>query len=733
VLGLSEADASLAVRRDLVGSVAGEIEAVTGGRQMEGLRRRVREELQTYLTPTGRLARGGPLQIAEDEVTELSARADELEAQAAALRTKLADRRALRRERDEIGAPEAVAERRARLERARQAAEDAERHRDRIGTAQARCDAAEAKLFQARQALEKLGEQIGARDTAERDLKTAEEAHKTEAAALHEAEEALRTARALQAEAEARLREALRVQRAVSEAETARMAATRRAELQARLERARALRDRIEQLSAEAAKGPDARAMRAIEAAETALAMARHARTARGVAVTLHYAPGAPVATLDGTPLENGARTPLPEGGSIDLPGLGRLDVHPGTESGKDGVREAMAGLERALQASGAPDTTAARNAHAARQEAVGALQGVKGEFAATAPEGIEALQAAIASLPPESEGPAPELPNRDTAESAVSRAQSELAEVSARVAAALETDRFIRERATRAAAVCDHARNQFDRASAALPDPAEADARRLALAEGLKPLESAARSATDDLAALTSNAPDVEAASAAFSRARAVVKSADERLQEIGRQLAGLDAQVSLLGSHAVEEVLAETRGRLQTAERQRDALRFEVAVLQRLDTALSEARQSAQDHYIRPVMQELLPLIRMIWPDAEPRIDADTLLPVGLDRTGVADSFDQLSGGAQEQIALLVRLAFARLLARSGRPAPVILDDAIIYTDDARIELMFDALTRQAADLQIVVFSCRQRAFRDLGGTMLTIRPAAPQNSDS
>ena len=44
-------------------------------------------------------------------------------------------------------------------------------------------------------------------------------------------------------------------------------------------------------------------------------------------------------------------------------------------------------------------------------------------------------------------------------------------------------------------------------------------------------------------------------------------------------------------------------------------------------------------------------------------------------------------------------------------------------MYTDDNRIERMFDALTRQAQDIQIVVFSCRQKAFRDLGGRGLDI----------
>ena len=67
-----------------------------------------------------------------------------------------------------------------------------------------------------------------------------------------------------------------------------------------------------------------------------------------------------------------------------------------------------------------------------------------------------------------------------------------------------------------------------------------------------------------------------------------------------------------------------------------------------------------------------------------------------------------------------------------RAGTAAPVILDDAIVYTDDDRIERMFHALTRQAHDLQIIVFSCRQKAFRDLGGHGLDIVPAMREHGN-
>jgi hypothetical protein len=79
----------------------------------------------------------------------------------------------------------------------------------------------------------------------------------------------------------------------------------------------------------------------------------------------------------------------------------------------------------------------------------------------------------------------------------------------------------------------------------------------------------------------------------------------------------------------------------------------------------------------------------------------------------------------------AVLTRLAFARLLARDGRPTPVILDDALVYSDDDRIERMFDALHRQSHDQQILVFSCRQRAFAKLGGNILQMSDWQPSRS--
>ena len=96
-------------------------------------------------------------------------------------------------------------------------------------------------------------------------------------------------------------------------------------------------------------------------------------------------------------------------------------------------------------------------------------------------------------------------------------------------------------------------------------------------------------------------------------------------------------------------------------------------------------------------------------------------------LTRNGQQEALDILSGGTREQVAILTRLAFARLFAAAGRPVPVILDDALVHSDDDRIEAMFDALHRTARDQQILVLTCRQRAFAALGGERAAVRVEA------
>ena len=69
-------------------------------------------------------------------------------------------------------------------------------------------------------------------------------------------------------------------------------------------------------------------------------------------------------------------------------------------------------------------------------------------------------------------------------------------------------------------------------------------------------------------------------------------------------------------------------------------------------------------------------------------------------------------------------MRLAFARLLADTGAPAPLILDDAVTHTDDDRLQRLFATLQHAAQSHQVLVLTCRKSAFEELGGHRIAVR---------
>jgi uncharacterized protein YhaN len=88
------------------------------------------------------------------------------------------------------------------------------------------------------------------------------------------------------------------------------------------------------------------------------------------------------------------------------------------------------------------------------------------------------------------------------------------------------------------------------------------------------------------------------------------------------------------------------------------------------------------------------------------------------------------QLSAGTREQLGILSRLAFAKLMASRGEPVPVILDDALTYSDDHRAAVFFDILHEVAQTTQVIILSCRERLFRDFAGHRIEPRPFTDLN---
>ncbi|WP_371039022.1 AAA family ATPase, partial [Rhodosalinus sp. FB01] len=209
-------DAALAARRDLLSSVAGEVDAMTGGRRMDAALARCREELTELATP-GRAQPRGAYKAALDEAAALADRAQGLAETARALSEALKDRRRCREELAALDDPEAMEERRARLAVAEAAYEAAEKHAEHLDAARRSRDLARLEARQAAERLFALREARATRETANRACQEAdvalEDARQRETQAAEAAAEAERTraeAAAAKAGADAARREAER-------------------------------------------------------------------------------------------------------------------------------------------------------------------------------------------------------------------------------------------------------------------------------------------------------------------------------------------------------------------------------------------------------------------------------------------------------------------------------------------------------------------------------------------
>ena len=723
--GLREGVNTQRARRDLMTSVAGEVEAMTGGRRMDMARETCRTALDRYLTATGRVKSNSPLKRAEDDAAALQRAREELERKCNNLRQELDRRKDLRSELAELEDPEQEAARRQRFAEAKAAHDEAERHHEELERASERERARRAEQDRAAEKLEILNKDLVQLKAARAALVEAQEKEERSRSKVRTADSKKSEAASAHQTAQQRAEAAADVLRRTLHRQASVSAAGRLQELKAQLESAEKLRQEKEQASADASKEITDRIHTEIEGLDEDLRVVRRTRDLEAATITMQYVEGRQVGvSIDGVVLLDRESIPIPDGAELDMEGLGRLAIRPSGISGGDSLAETEAKLSAALEAAGFKSIKEARKSALRRREAQERVRDATAALGAVAPKGVDAIRGQIASIPEPLEEQ-DELPPLEKAQEREAAARKALTRLTERLEACGVTLGDAKSKAAGAAAEVESAKGRRKRAEERIAGTDDPEAARDRLQKEVRKLTSARRKATARREELAAKAPDLDAAQLALQRAQSIIDRAESDTKSIRIELAKLDTKVDLLAGEAIEEELSDVIVRSGDAERILDELRFEIAVLQTLGVALDEARASARDRYVEPVMAELEPLVRLLWPEAVMRIDADEVLPTALERSGTEEEYEVLSGGTQEQIALLVRLAFARMLARSGAPAPVILDDAIVFTDDDRIERMFDALTRQARDLQIIVLSCRQRAFRDLGGRGLTIVP--------
>ena len=266
--------------------------------------------------------------------------------------------------------------------------------------------------------------------------------------------------------------------------------------------------------------------------------------------------------------------------------------------------------------------------------------------------------------------------------------------------------------------------RGRLDRAAGVI----EADRARLTtLVEALERSRAqVADGVLEDQARLRAGA-FAEAETAALVARRAVdeadAEGAQRRLREAGaeaeRVRTELEGARATLHTLAGQVEMAQSEGRqelhdlavqgLDQTERELASLDRRARAARHLWRTLQEHRDAAHRTYALPFTRALDDLGRRVYGDTFSVSVDDELSLRGRTLAGATVPFDELSGGAKEQLGILARLAVARLVDPT-QGVPVVIDDALGYSDPDRLRLMGEVLGASAdgADVQVILLTC-------------------------
>lgn len=419
---------------------------------------------------------------------------------------------------------------------------------------------------------------------------------------------------------------------------------------------------------------------------------------------------------------------------TIELEGFGQLVVHPG--GGVGDLARAFGESERAFQSelrkTGCASFEAARSQVLQKGEAIAEAELQRKLISATAPRGLEVLrqetqnQRALAAQSAAREIDAKEASEESRAGAVEAQRIALHDEKAAEDAAAQH--RAQHEKATLDAAVWN------ERLNAAITSASEkgrdliearskiADAELQASFDAAQSAHMTAKEA-EQAAIRALERANPEAASLALSRAGNAAENIRADLERTAREARDLEIELRALGRDGLGEQLSEIEGQIALRQRQLATTKAQADGARLLYETLAEAQRESKDRWLGPVRERVAPYLRLLHPDSQIVLNEDTLEIEHFVRAGVEEPFRQLSMGAREQTAVITRLALADILRGFGQPSIVILDDALVNTDEERLDRMHLVLNKAAGSLQILILTCREKDFIQLGAPIRRI----------
>ena len=439
---------------------------------------------------------------------------------------------------------------------------------------------------------------------------------------------------------------------------------------------------------------------------------------------------GEAISLRPGAPLERQVAESL----QIDIPELARITIAPAASAGElaaevDAKQQELDTLLARYQVKSVEQAItldeqradAEQLLRSAQQRLQDTLQGADEEaLQADCARRQQACEDALQQRDPGQELPASEREARaqlETASEALDACESELDQ---------EAGRLAEQRAelTRAQSQQQQASTELNALSSVLEDKRSSLAQEReaapddALEQAVAEREQQLAAITDELEHLRAQleAEDPDSARLQRDNATQALRRAERDIIDQQQEQAVLKSRLDRAQANGLFEELEAAEQALAEAEDTLAATERRAAAAKLLWETLNAQRDASRQAYVAPLRDGIRSLGKIVFGSDFDIVLGEDWTILDVIRDGKTIPFDSLSVGAKEQLGILTRLAAARIVADQGG-VPVIIDDALGFSDPTRLQSMGAAIAAAGRDAQVVVLTCTPGRFMYLG----------------
>lgn len=190
--------------------------------------------------------------------------------------------------------------------------------------------------------------------------------------------------------------------------------------------------------------------------------------------------------------------------------------------------------------------------------------------------------------------------------------------------------------------------------------------------------------------------------------------------LRQQEQALAILNDRLETARANGLHELLVKAETQLVQLQQELSATQRRAEAARKLWETLNHHRDAARQAYLQPLKQHIEALGTLVFgPTFQVEIAEDWSIT---HRTlnGTTLTFDDLSIGAKEQLAILMRLAAAQLVARQDG-VPLFIDDALGFSDPQKLNTMGAAIAAAGRTCQIIILTCAPGRYANVGNAHL------------